>query len=288
MPRTRLLHRDLVLVPLEAESLDDALGRLIDCVARVGALDAPGPILAELRAGAGKGTVRIAPEIVLPHFRTDAVSRLVVALAVAPRPLATPDAPGAGPRIVALVLAPTDETTLYLQAVSALVRAFREPDVIRALLEAKTVDDVFAQPELAAIAVRPTTTVAQLMTPVDAVATPDLTVRQAVELMLRSGSRALPVIGEKGEVLGILSETDVLRGLLRTERPGTRDTGLVAPLRVRDVMTRSVMCVADTAALEDVADLMVGKDVGEVPVVAEGRLAGLVRRADILRTLYGR
>jgi CBS domain-containing protein len=37
-----------------------------------------------------------------------------------------------------------------------------------------------------------------------------------------------------------------------------------------------------------VANIMINKDVEEVPVVAEGRLTGIVRRGDILRTLYGR
>jgi CBS domain-containing protein len=63
---------------------------------------------------------------------------------------------------------------------------------------------------------------------------------------------------------------------------------MMPPLTVRDVMTRSVMCIAETTDLEEAARLMVSKDVELFPVVTEGRLSGLISRGDILRQLYGR
>jgi CBS domain-containing protein len=52
-------------------------------------------------------------------------------------------------------------------------------------------------------------------------------------------------------------------------------------------MERSVMCIPDGADLDDIANLLISKDAELFPVVAEGRLIGLVRRVDILRKLYG-
>jgi IMP dehydrogenase len=78
-----------------------------------------------------------------------------------------------------------------------------------------------------------------------------------------------------------------MRGL-GLDRTHPASDSLLPPLKVRDVMTRSVMCTADRANLDEVANIMINKDVEEVPVVAEGQLSGIVRRGDILRTLYGR
>jgi CBS domain-containing protein len=109
--------------------------------------------------------------------------------------------------------------------------------------------------------------------------------------MIRKRLRAMPVVGEKREVLGIISEWDVMRGLLPLipragEDEKTRDEA--SPLKVRDVMTRSVLCVSEDMALEEAAHLMMNKDVEQFPVVREGKLTGFLTRGDIIRKLFGR
>jgi CBS domain-containing protein len=285
MAESRLLRRDHVVVPLQARSLAQATAELARSLGEAGALADPAAIDRALAHGPGRGAVRIAPDIALPHFRTDAVEHVVIGLGVSEEPLVTDDPEWSpGPRVVALVLAPTDATTFYLQAVSALARALRRPEIVAALPAARSVDDVFQLPDLAEIELRPARTVREIMIGPVAATQPEMLVRDAVDLMLQTGARALAVTGDKAEVLGMLDEADIMRGL-RQRRP---DEPLVPPLRVRDVMNRTVLCVADTAPLDEVAELMINKDVGEIPVVAEGRLVGLVRRVDILRTLYGR
>jgi len=281
----RLLRRDHVVVPLRATSLAEATASLTAILGEAGALADPAAIERALAHGKGRGAVRIAPDIALPHYRTDAVHHVVIGLGVSMDPLATDDPDWSpGPRVVALVLAPTDATTLYLQAVSTIARALRQPETVDGLLAARSVDDVFDLPVLAELELRPARAVREIMTGPSDTTRPDTLVRDAVDVMLQTGARALAVTGDKAEVLGIINEADIMRGL-RQRRP---DEPLVPPLRVRDVMSRTVLCVADTAPLDEVAEIMINKDVGEIPVVAAGRLVGLVRRVDVLRTLYGR
>lgn len=285
MTEARLLRRDHVVVPLRATSLAEATASLTAILGEAGALADPAAIERALAHGKGRGAVRIAPDIALPHYRTDAVHHVVIGLGVSMDPLATDDPDWSpGPRVVALVLAPTDATTLYLQAVSTIARALRQPETVDGLLAARSVDDVFDLPVLAELELRPARAVREIMTGPSDTTRPDTLVRDAVDVMLQTGARALAVTGDKAEVLGIINEADIMRGL-RQRRP---DEPLVPPLRVRDVMSRTVLCVADTAPLDEVAEIMINKDVGEIPVVAGGRLVGLVRRVDILRTLYGR
>jgi CBS domain-containing protein len=102
------------------------------------------------------------------------------------------------------------------------------------------------------------------------------------------------VVGEKGEVLGIISEWDIMRALLphvpRVSGEGDSDEGVMIPeqLRVREIMSRSVMCISEEMGIDEAAHTMINKDVEQFPVVSEGRLTGFLTRGDIIRKLFGR
>lgn len=283
-----LLREDLILVPLEAASLAEALALMIQRIDDAGLLRDPDALRRGIEQSPDRASVTISPAVILPHYRTDSVEHLVVALGVAQQPVQA-DAPAA--RVIALVLAPPDDTSTYLRAVSALARAFRHDDVIERLLAARSPAEVIAMPEMGGLEIQPKISVADILHRDAPRAQPDMSMRAAVDLMLQHGARALPVVGDKGEVLGIVSESDVLRGMRMSgprERNGEDSPGFIHPLAVRDVMTRSVMCIAETTGLEEAANLMIKKEVEQFPVVREGRFTGLVTRGDILRKLYGR
>jgi CBS domain-containing protein/mannitol/fructose-specific phosphotransferase system IIA component (Ntr-type) len=260
---------------------------MIQRIDDAGLLRDPDALRKGIEQSPDRASVPISPAVILPHYRTDSVEHLVVALGVA-QPVQA-DAHAA--RVIALVLAPPDDTSTYLRAVSALARAFRHDEVIERLLAARSPAEVMAMPEMAGLEIQPKVSVADILHRDAPRAQPDMSMRAAVDLMLQHGARALPVVGDKGEVLGIVSESDVLRGMRMSgprERNGEDSHGFMHPLAVRDVMTRSVMCIAETTGLEEAANLMIKKEVEQFPVVREGRFTGLVTRADILRKLYGR
>jgi CBS domain-containing protein len=100
------------------------------------------------------------------------------------------------------------------------------------------------------------------------------------------------VVGEKDEVLGSISERDIMRGLLprvpRAEIQPDVGADQTENLTVRDVMTRSVMCVSEDLSLEEAASLMINKDVEQLPVTSEGKLTGFLTRGDLIRKLFAR
>lgn len=114
---------------------------------------------------------------------------------------------------------------------------------------------------------------------------PETPLAEVVDLMVRREVRAIPVVGESFEVLGIITSGDALEQVL-LDRPA-EEAGR-APhesLAARDVMTRSVLCVSETQSLVDAAQMMVNRDVEQLPVVREGELIGLITRDGILRAL---
>jgi CBS domain-containing protein len=155
---------------------------------------------------------------------------------------------------------------------------------------ANTPAEVLAMAELGDAPVQPDLRVRDVMAHRTDGVSPDMTVREALELMLKQGWRAVPVLGKRGEVLGILTEWDVMKAML-PEIPRAGDVEPEPeeePELVRDAMTRSVLCVSEDMDLEEAALMMTNKNIEQFPVVNESVLTGILTRGDILRKLFGR
>jgi CBS domain-containing protein len=130
---------------------------------------------------------------------------------------------------------------------------------------------------------------------------PGATVAEAVRTMLDARVSGLPVVEASGRLVGVITEGDLLaRAELGTEKKRAKWLEfLFGPGRsaedfvhchgrlVEEVMTRTPITVAPSAGLDAVVGLMLDKRVKRLPVVDEGRLVGIVSRADVLRALSG-
>jgi CBS domain-containing protein/mannitol/fructose-specific phosphotransferase system IIA component (Ntr-type) len=292
MQLLELLPMEHIAAPLHARTLPDALTELIALLAADGSVRDVAAVQRALHGPRARDIVAAGPDVVLPHYRTNAVDTLQVALGVAPEGLdASAMALDVRPRIVAVILAPPEAATLYLQVVSALARLFRDPEMIDEIVRADSPAMVLRIADLSSMKLQPRLTVRDIMVHGTASVTPATTVRDAVDLMVRQRLRALPVVGEKQEVLGIISEWDIMRGLLPQIPRAGQDTAPDASsrmLRVKDIMTRSVLCISEELGLEEAANMMINKDVEQFPVTSEGKLTGFLTRGDIIRKLFGR
>lgn len=286
-----LLPRDHIFVPLEGPTLREALARMVTDLAGQGSVTDPESLLARIHGEAMRDVVAVSTRVVLPHYRTPAVDSVVLAVGVAEEPLNAREAGlDARPRVVVLVLAPPEAANLYLQTLSSVARLLRSDRVVDRLVAARGPDDVLALDDLTDLPIRPNLAVRDVMIARVEAIPPDTPVRDAVNLMIRRRMRAVPVVGEKGEVLGIVSDGDIMRALLPMPRAGSEDgRGAVDPSRilVRDIMTRSVLCIAEELALTEAATMMVNKDINVLPVVSDGALTGLITRGEIIRKLFG-
>lgn len=124
--------------------------------------------------------------------------------------------------------------------------------------------------------------------------TPDTSLKDVARLLVANRISGVPVCGPNGEVLGVVSEADILRKeegispdlarplawLVRRldgelDKIGARTAG--------EAMTAPAITVRPTQHTSDVARLMVDYTINRVPVVAGGRLVGIVSRADLVR-----
>ena len=128
---------------------------------------------------------------------------------------------------------------------------------------------------------------------------PQSTIVEAAQLMLEHRISGLPVTASDGTVAGVVTEGDLLRRAeLGTERRRTRWMELfLGPGRlageyvdaharkVGEVMTSDVAAVAPSDDLAVVVQLMEKRHIKRVPVVENGKLVGIVSRADLVRAL---
>jgi CBS domain-containing protein len=128
----------------------------------------------------------------------------------------------------------------------------------------------------------------------DVMTRPVLTVRaddhveQAAALLANNNVTAAPVLDPEGELVGIVSEGDLLRArVVRVPDPAHRGEPEPAARVVSEVMTRNVVALPVEADLSVVADAMLTQNVHSVPIVDGSDVVGIVCRHDLLR-LYVR
>jgi CBS domain-containing protein len=144
--------------------------------------------------------------------------------------------------------------------------------------------------------------VRDLMTTDAVTVAPDTPVHEVARLMEERAISGIPVVNASGEVVGIVTDLDlivrntrleppaffqVLDGRIPLETPGHYRKRLQHMLGTlaRDVMTEGVVTIGPEADAETLAALMVKRKVNPVPVVEEGRLVGVVSRADVIRLM---
>jgi CBS domain-containing protein len=125
---------------------------------------------------------------------------------------------------------------------------------------------------------------------------PDTSVKHVAQLMLRHGISAVPVIDDQGSVVGIVSEGDLM---CRSElgAPPPRSWWLMAFARpqdiaseyvrthgryAKDVMTKDVIATDENRPAAEVAAVLEKKRIKRLPVLRDGRLVGIISRADLL------
>jgi CBS domain-containing protein len=128
---------------------------------------------------------------------------------------------------------------------------------------------------------------------------PEATIRDLATLLVENHISAVPVTDADGKLVGIISESDLLRrSETETERRrswwlalfvsnDTLTTEFIKShsRKVSDVMTRGVIVARPDTPLHEIATLLEHHRIKRVPVIQDGKIAGLVSRADLVRAL---
>lgn len=102
---------------------------------------------------------------------------------------------------------------------------------------------------------------------------PSASAQEAAQLLDYNRISGLPVVDEHARIIGIITEADIIS---KVDRAG---------LNVGDIMSREIIAVDEETPVNEIAAMLTERRIKRVPVVSEGRLVGIVSRADIVHAV---
>ena len=145
-------------------------------------------------------------------------------------------------------------------------------------------------------------TAKEIMTTEVMTVSPDTSITEAAKLLLEKRINGLPVVDSQGQLRGIICQSDLIAQQKQLSLPSfvtildamiplssyknfEKQIQKIAATTVMQAMTREPITVKPGTSLEEIATLMVNKNIHTLPVIDHGKLVGIIGKEDVLRTL---
>ena len=115
---------------------------------------------------------------------------------------------------------------------------------------------------------------ADVMTTTVVSVSPETTMKEAASLLLRHRVSGVPVVDDSGQIVGVISEFDLLKLVYSPEMEFDR---------VGDHMSTKLLTVTPDEPLIEIVDIFMSHPIRRLPVISEGKLVGLISRHDLIR-----
>ena len=102
---------------------------------------------------------------------------------------------------------------------------------------------------------------------------PEASVQEIAQLLSRKSISGVPVIDKDGQIIGIVTEADIIGKVNRED------------MCVADIMSPEIIFVTEDTQVGQIAMLLVERKIKRVPVMRDGKLVGIVCRADIVQAV---
>jgi CBS-domain-containing membrane protein len=131
---------------------------------------------------------------------------------------------------------------------------------------------------------------------------PDTTVEELARILMEHHISGVPVVDDAGELVGIVTENDLINKEKRLHIPTVvrifdafiylesskrfeEDIRKMVATKVGDICSMEVVTVEEDTPLAEIATIMSEKDIHLLPVMKEGRMAGIIGKEDIVRAV---
>jgi CBS domain-containing protein len=132
--------------------------------------------------------------------------------------------------------------------------------------------------------------------------TPETEVTEIAALLLDNHFNGLPVIDQNGDLVGIICQSDLIAEQKKLPIPSVftlldtfipiyspgkteKEVQKIAAVKASDAMSSNPVTVDPETGLDEIASIMVNKNLHTIPVMEGGKLVGIIGKEDILRTL---
>ena len=102
---------------------------------------------------------------------------------------------------------------------------------------------------------------------------PEASAQEAAQLLDEKRISGAPVVDAESKIIGIITEADIIS---KVNRDG---------LCVADIMSHDVTAISEETPVSEIAALLTERKIKRVPVVCDGKLVGIVSRADIVHAV---
>jgi len=114
---------------------------------------------------------------------------------------------------------------------------------------------------------------------------PETSMPEALDLMHKEHVRRLPVVNKRGELIGIVTEADLLKASPSeaTSLSIYEVTYLLSKLTIDRIMTKKVITVTEDTPIEEAARIMADNEIGGLPVMRGKALVGMITETSLFR-----
>ena len=105
--------------------------------------------------------------------------------------------------------------------------------------------------------------------------TPEASALDVATKLVLNRISGMPVTDREGTVLGVVTEEDILTALMQRKSLHT--------LTVQDIMSKNLAAVSGDSPIEIIMQILHDEGILRVPVIDDGKLVGIISRADVLR-----
>ena len=297
----RLVHffsEATVICPLRGATRSAVIEELLSALGRVKHLRDRKAAASAIEEREKLGCTVIEKGVALPHARTSAVDGLAVALGISKNGIDCGAPDGELVRIVVLILAPRNESVLYLRVLSAVTQLLKDDQMRRSLIEASSAKEILRIIEKSGVKVEERLKVKDIMKPVPAVVRRETRLNEVVDLLFKHQTLELPVVDDQGKLIGEMFIDDVLKAglpdyLFRMDNvqfldgfePFEHFLRRETELCVGDVMSRAVGVVEGDVSIVQAALLLVQHDIRSLIVVENGKPIGIISMFDFIRKI---
>lgn len=131
---------------------------------------------------------------------------------------------------------------------------------------------------------------------------PEAAVKELARILVKNRISGVPVVNDGGDLVGIVTEKDLIERnkklhlptvvtlfdaviYLESEKHFKAELKKMAASTVGDIMVTDVVTIGEEATVREIATLMSEKGTNVLPVVKEGKVVGIVGKADVVRSM---
>jgi PTS system nitrogen regulatory IIA component len=295
MKLASLISEENVLINELSGSKTQALRQMLDRMVTDDSPVSRGKIFDELIARENQLSSYIGNGVATPHAKIDGLMDTVIALATSQEGIDAEMLTGENIHLLFLILTPGEKNTLMLQTLAAVARLCHSKDSREALSRIKSPSRVVKLIEETGIEVKMSICASDVMEKEFTTLSPQMNLRQALEVMVSAPCDGLAVVDESGKVEGELSSVELIRlGLpgyvdmlsddtfLANFEPFEQFSDQQQKTTVDQIMTREIITVPPDCPIVKVGHLLVQMQKSRAYVVGDQKLAGIVFRKDFL------